>query len=57
MTTHPLLGTRLPIIQVHPWRRIRTVSWPGPYARPGGLGSISAAMLSPERSRGNRIMQ
>ncbi|WP_022960779.1 NAD(P)H-dependent flavin oxidoreductase [Halopseudomonas pelagia] len=47
MTMHPLLGTRLPIIQA-PMAGVHDSKLALAVCRAGGLGSIPAAMLSPD---------
>ncbi|WP_339650782.1 nitronate monooxygenase [Halopseudomonas pelagia] len=47
MTMHPLLGTRLPIIQA-PMAGVQDSKLALAVCRAGGLGSIPAAMLSPD---------
>lgn len=47
MSTHPLLGTRLPIIQA-PMAGVQDSTLALAVCRAGGLGSIPAAMLGPD---------
>lgn len=47
MTTHPLLGTRLPIIQA-PMAGAQNSKLALAVCKAGGLGSVPAAMLSPD---------